>query len=388
MSRRSAAARAWLLLLAGVSLLSGCAFGAPNDSDAGGPPRLARPSASPDSSDDPPGVVATVLARGFEVPWGLAFLPDGGALVTERDRHTIVKIGPGSGPDGLTITPVQTLAEVTGGGDGGEGGLLGIAASRTYATDRTVYVYYTTSVDNRIARLRIGGRPVPIVTGIPAGPVHNGGQLAFGPDGYLYASTGDASTASTAQDLTSLGGKILRMTTDGRPAPGNPFPRSLVWSYGHRNVEGLAWDAGRRLFATEFGQNTWDELNLIRPGKNYGWPTVEGAADDPRFADPLTQWSPQDASCSGTAVAGQTLVVACLRGARLYLVRLTDSGTVLGAPVPVFVGTYGRLRAAVLAPDGSIWVSTSNRDRRGVPRDGDDRILRIVVGDAGTIGKS
>jgi len=268
---------------------------------------------------------------------------------------------------------VQQLSEVDG---DGEGGLLGIAVPPTYARDQLVYVYYSTADDNRIARMRLGQPPRPIVTGIPRSGIHNGGRLVFGPDGYLYAGTGDASARGNSQDRNSLGGKILRMTPDGQPAPGNPFG-TLVWSYGHRNVQGLVFDRAGRLWASEFGQNRFDEINLIQPGKDYGWPVVEGASDDPRFAAPLVTWPTSDASPSGVTIAGSTLYVAALRGERLWEVPLDGDRT--GTPHAELQGRYGRLRAVQLAPDGSLWILTSNRDGRGDPAGEDDRILRLTV---------
>lgn len=358
----------------------GCGFGEPGPDPAGEPPTFPTPSGTASQSDAGQQVVTTVLARGLRVPWAVAFLPDGGALVTERNTARILQVGPESGPDGLTVNPVQTIEGVQA---AGEGGLLGIAVSPAYATDRTVFVYYSTKRDNRIAKLRIGERPTPIVTGIPVAGNHNGGGLGFGPDGHLYASTGDAGDRSLAQDQRSLGGKILRVTIDGRPAPGNPFPGSRVWSVGHRNVQGFAWDAEKRMYGVEFGQNTWDEINPIDKGRNYGWPQVEGRADDRRFVDPIVQWGTAEASCSGATIVDRLLVTGCLRGERLWLVELTAAGTVLGQPRALLTGRYGRLRATVAAPDGSIWVTTSNHDGRGEPEPEDDRILRLVFAGGG-----
>lgn len=372
--------RAGAVLAATAVLAAGCAFGDPRPRPDDSPPPPA-PAASEETSPLAP--VQEVVAAGLAVPWDVDFLPDGAALVTERTTGRLLRVGPEPDGDRLRVTEVQTIeVEPT-----GEGGLLGLAVSPEYESDQTVFVYYTTPTDNRVARLVPGRPPEPVLTGIPRSGNHNGGQLAFGPDGYLYVSTGDAAEPPRSQDLDSLAGKILRMTPEGEPAPDNPFD-SLVWAYGVRNVQGLAWDAAGNLWATEFGASEWDEINLIEPGGNYGWPEVEGVGGDERFVDPVVVWPTSEASCSGAAVTGPTLVVACLRGQRLYAMELTGSGAILGRPEPTLVETYGRLRGVTVAPDGSLWVTTSNRDGRlpGDPHPDDDRIIRLLGGGGGTEG--
>jgi glucose/arabinose dehydrogenase len=218
-----------------------------------------------------------------------------------------------------------------------------------------------------------------VIDGIPKAGNHNGGRLTFGPDGMLYVSTGDASEPSRAQDLDSLGGKILRLAPDGSVPADNPFDGSPVFSYGHRNVQGLAFDDDGRLWASEFGQQTWDELNLIQAGNNYGWPVVEGIGGDDRFVEPVAQWSTDEASPSGIAYVRGTVFLAALRGQRLWQVPVP--GGAAGSPADFAVGDYGRLRHAALAPDGSLWVLTGNTDGRNPdgPREGDDRILRVTL---------
>ncbi|MEU1968206.1 PQQ-dependent sugar dehydrogenase [Micromonospora sediminicola] len=312
-----------------------------------------------------------VVATGLEVPWGLDFLPDGSALVAQRNQGTILRIRPGR--------PARQVARIPDVVAGGEAGLLGLAVSPTYRRDRWVYACYTTATDIRVVRFRLRSDRAPqvLVSGIPRATFHDGGRIAFGPDRMLYVGVGDAGVPARSQDLSSRNGKILRIRPDGGVPADNPFPGSPVYSYGHRNVQGLAWDRGGRLFATEFGQSTWDEVNRIVPGGNYGWPIVEGVAGDPRFRDPVVVWPPAQASPSGAAFSRGTLYVAALRGTRLWAIPVDAAGNV-GVPVAELVGTYGRLRTVAVAPDGALWVTTSNREPRGVPPAADDdRVLRF-----------
>ncbi len=314
------------------------------------------------------------VATGLVAPWSMAHLPDGSALVSERDSGRILQVRPGQA--------AQPLGTVPGVVAGGEGGLLGLAISPTYAQDQWVYAYYTAASDNRIVRFRLSafGTQQAVVSGLAKSTVHNGGRIAFGPDGMLYAGVGDAGNTANAQNTSSRNGKILRMTATGGVPAGNPFANSLVYSYGHRNVQGLAWDSQGRLFATEFGQNTFDEINQIVSGGNYGWPTCEGMCNNPSFRNPIIAWSPSQASPSGAAIANNNIFVAGLRGQRLWVVPITASGGA-GNAVAELQGQFGRLRDVRLGPDGWLWVATSNRDGRGTPTAQDDRILRFPPAD-------
>jgi glucose/arabinose dehydrogenase len=312
------------------------------------------------------------VATGLDVPWGIAFLPDGDALVAERTTGKILRIAANGGDPRAVMTVPGVAAS-------GEGGLLGLAVSPQYSRDKLVYAYLTAAADNRIVRFRLGGRVRNVVTGLQKAGIHNGGRIAFGPDGKLYAGVGDAGNTANAQDRGARNGKILRMNPNGSVPSGNPFGDSLVWTWGHRNVQGLAWDRSGRLWASEFGQNTRDEVNLIRRGRNYGWPDVEGTGSTQggRFTNPLVTWGTSEASPSGAAIIGSNLYVAALQGECVWRVPLR--GASAGKPTRMLAGRYGRIRTVVAAPDGSLWVATSNRDGRGSPRSGDDRIVAIRV---------
>ncbi|MGO4600534.1 PQQ-dependent sugar dehydrogenase [Terrabacter sp. 2YAF2] len=344
------------------------------------------PSPSPSSTPGRASGTATVVrtaATGIDVPWGLARLPDGTVLVSARDSYRIYRLDVAR----ALLTQVGTVPGVVSNvSQQGEAGLLGIAVSPSFARDRLVYAYYSTAGDNRIAAIPWDatkpagqqlGTPRVLVSGIPHNVHHDGGRIAFGPDGYLYATTGEAQQPALAQDKSSLGGKILRMTTAGRPAPGNPFG-TLVWSYGHRNVQGIAWDAAGRLWASEFGDHSEDELNLIRPGRNYGWPQTEGRTNVPGITGPVAQWGPPEDSPSGIAIAQGSVWMAALRGQRLWRIPLDGTATA-AAPQDFLVGRYGRLRSVLAVGPDTLLVTTSNRDGRQSPGPGDDRILLVRV---------
>ncbi len=328
-------------------------------------------SASPRAKVSVDGVVTTNLTS----PWGLAFLPDGSALVSERDTGRIKRVPAGGGK-------AVTVGRVSGVQPTGEAGLLGLAVLPG-DDPKFVFAYYTSASDNRVVKIAWDGQKLgkqtPILTGIPKASIHDGGRLLIGPDDTLFVATGEVGNPSLAQQKSSLAGKVLRVTFDGKPAPGNPFPGSPVYTLGHRNVQGLALDSQGRVWASEFGQNDVDELNLLTPGANYGWPIHEGAGNDRDYVDPYVQWSPTStASPSGIAIVDDVAYVASLRGQALWKVRLTDAKE--GKATRVKIGDKGRLRTVAAAPDGSLWLVTSNTDGRGSPRAKDDRILRLTIG--------
>lgn len=308
----------------------------------------------------------TVLASGLQVPWEVVFVGDL-AYLTERPTGRLLV----REPDG-TVSEVQRFAV----DPDGEGGLLGLAASPDFAADGLLYAYLTTPEDNRIVRFRVGEQPQPILVGIPSGSIHNGGRLAFGPDGKLYATAGDAAQGARSQDPGSLGGKILRLEPDGSIPADNPIPGSPVYALGFRNPQGLAWDRQGRLYASELGPDRDDEVNLVVPGGNYGWPDVTGTAGRQGLLDPIAVRQPPEASWSGAAVLVDgaigpwegDLFVAALRGRRLWRFDLDGDGRLVDAEV-LLDGEHGRLRAVRQAPDGSLWILTSNGT--------DDRVIRL-----------
>lgn len=370
-SMRFLSAAAVLLLLVGCSATPPVA--GPSPTGTATPGSSTTPTPTPTVAAAPsvePHGEPTVIASGLHSPWSMVRLRSGSTLISERDSGTIVELTANG-----TLRQVGVVPDVV---HDGEGGLLGLAFVRSRGW---LYAYLTTAADNRIVRFELVGEPGSyelgessvILSGLSRAGNHNGGRIKIGPDGLLYATVGDAGEPDLAQDLTSNNGKILRMELDGSVPSDNPLPGSLIYSFGHRNPQGLAWDADGQLWACEFGQNTWDEFNRIQPGGNYGWPIVEGAVADPAFVDPSFQWATDDASPSGLAFVDGTFLMAALRGQRLWAIQTADDTTA----VDFYTGEYGRLRDVIPGPDGTAWVLTNNTDGRGDPGVDDDRILQV-----------
>ncbi len=316
-----------------------------------------------------------VVADSLEIPWDIAFLPSGDLLVTERPGR-LLRIG-----SDRKSYPIEGVRHV------GEGGLLGVALHPQFASNGFVYLYITTragqGLSNRIERYRLDDDRLTdrtdIFTGIPGAQYHDGGRIAFGPDGMLYATTGDAGDEDAAQQTGSLAGKILRIADDGSIPADNPFGNA-VWSYGHRNAQGLSWDPQGRLWSTEHGRSGlasgYDELNLIEKGGNYGWPVIEGPETRDDMRAPILQSGAQSTWAPASAAFYEgSVFFGGLRGEALYEAVLNDTG------MPVLrthlQGEYGRIRTVGLGPDGLLYLTTSNRDGRGRANEDDDKIIRI-----------
>jgi glucose/arabinose dehydrogenase len=322
-----------------------------------------------------PGKVTTVTTD-KDIPWGLAFLPDGSGIYTRRDADDVIKV--------TASGQKTTLGKISGvSGTDGEGGLLGIELDPAFNSNHFVYIYYTTSSDNRVGRFTLNGNTISstpnkvLISGIQRNKFHNGGRLRFGPDGKLYISTGDAENGNNAQNTNSLNGKVLRINPDGSIPADNPF-HNAVWSYGHRNVQGLAFDSQGRLWEAELGNSYKDELNLIQKGKNYGWPKCEadkGSCDG--FVAPVQSWPVAQASPSGLAIVHNTLYMAALRGEQLWVMTIQGNST--SKPKAFFQGQFGRMRTVEPSPDGDIWVTTSSGDKDSTPNNSNDKVLHVAL---------
>ena len=360
-----------------VLLLAGCA--AQPEATPMPVPSTTRTS-TPTPSPTPQEIVAptgepTVVVSGLDAPWSMVRLESGSTLISERDTALVKEL--------LADGTLRDVGTIPGVAPGGEGGLLGLEVIDDY-----LYAYFTSSSDNRIVRFPLQGGAGSyslgagddILTGLAKAGNHNGGRIKLGPDGMLYATVGDASNPSSAQEVTSYNGKILRMEPDGSVPDDNPIPGSLVYSMGHRNPQGIAWDGSGQLWAAEFGQDTWDEFNLIVANGNYGWPIVEGVGGNPSYQDPYYQWGTDDASPSGLAWVRGTFFMAGLGGERLWAIYPGSDST---SAVEYYSGQFGRIRDVVAGPDGTLWILTNNTDGRGSPRDGDDKILQVQLAPIG-----
>ena len=339
-------------------------------------------------------LTSEVVATGLDTVWELVWGPDGFIWMTERGGR-VSRVNPQTG----VVTPVGQIAV----GEIGEGGLMGLALHPDFATQPWVYLAHTyngpSGVRNRIVRVRFDGTtlgaPEVLLSDIPGSSIHNGSRLVIGPDRLLYITTGDASDASIAQNRDALAGKILRLTLEGQPAAGNPF-NTRIYTYGHRNPQGMVFAPDGSLYITEHGPSDNDEVNRIEAGQNYGWPTVHGRCDGDigtgessfcsanSVAEPIAIWTPTIAPAglayyNSNLISGfrGSLLFATLKDETLYRLALSSDGRSVTSTQKLFDGDFGRLRAVLVAPDGAIYIGTSNRDGRGSPASTDDRIIRI-----------
>lgn len=373
-----------VLLVATVDAMSAQACSS-RQGMTGGTTAPATPTSEVFTTQDGVRFVVETPVSALEVPWSMALAPDGRVFVTERAGRVRI-LDPRAMTSALALTLDGVFTE-------GEAGLLGLALDPEFAQNRSVYLYYTAAVGtgavNRIVRYRetanrLSDR-VTILDNIPAGVIHDGGRLRFGPDGLLYATTGDAANGNVPQDLGSYGGKILRLTRDGTSAAGNPFG-SPIYSYGHRNPQGLDWHPlTGDLWASEHGAVGNDEINSILPGGNYGWPLIEGATARVGMETPATFFNPSIAPSGASFYRGtafpqfaNNLFVATLRGTHLLRLRVDPATRRVLSEERLLEGRFGRLRDVQPGPDGALYVLTNNRDGRGSPIAADDRVLRIV----------
>ena len=315
------------------------------------------------------GYSSQVMAENLVVPWALDFLPDDRMIFTQRGGKLSIL-------DGKTV---KTLGQVNV-TQNSESGFLGIAVDPNFNLNHHIYVYYSLGDYNRISRYNLEGEQIinetVILDNIPGAAIHDGGRLKFGPDGKLYATTGDSANPGLAQDTSSLAGKILRLNTDGSIPADNPFG-NYVYSYGHRNPQGITWSPTGIMYASEHGQSKNDEINIITRGGNYGWPTYEGNNTATGYIMPLRAYTELTLAPSGIAYYQGALYVAGLRGSQLRKIALSGDGKSITGEKATFT-QLGRIRE-VVEHNGYLYITTSNRDGRGVPQSGDDKIIRIKI---------